>query len=185
MRSIYIDKVLTNMPSHWGEVTLKMLMQIENGDNQDELFVFSVLVQKTYKEIVHSTLKEDEVTDAVAFVYTETPKWNLLVVPKVLTINGKRCKLPNVLKVCLGQNIMMSNLLERPLSETLISILAVYFQPVYDGGQFDRERLSDIEQLIEKVPAVEGWAVANFFLRSLPNLNRITNQGYILTKKIP
>lgn len=186
MRSVYInDNTLTNMPSNWSEVNLKMLMQIENGDSDDVIHLLSVLTGVDYKAAVHSTMLEDEVYKAVRFIYDETPKWQLLKVPKTLTINGKVCKLPNVSKVTLGQNIMMTNLLERPISEVLIPILAVYFQPVYDGGQFDRERLPDIEAMLEKVPAVEGWAVANFFLRSLPNLKRFTNQGYIQPKPTP
>lgn len=183
MQPIKITDVQQYMPDRWSEVTIGQLMQIENGDADDELFLLSVLSGVDYKTVVHSTLLEDDVYQAVQFIYNGAPDWKALSVPSHLIINGKLCKVPRVDKVTLGQHIMVAQLLEKSLTDVLITIMATYFQPLVDGVKFDRDRVPEVEKMIAKVPAVEGWPVAYFFLRSTPNLKRITDQGYLRVKK--
>jgi len=167
----------------WSEVTLGQLMQIEQGDSDDSLFLLSVLTGLPYKTVVHSTLTEDDVYDAIQFIYNGAPNWPELKVPSHLVIGSRLCKLPRVDKVTLGQHILVAQLLEKPLNETLITIMATYFQPLVDGVKFDRDRVSEVEKMIAKIPAVDAWPVAFFFLKSTPNLKRISDQGFLQLRK--
>lgn len=185
MRRVKLNDKPYFVADRWSELQLKHLIGLEEVDTEDEVAVFSVLSGLNVEVVENSQAITEEIYKVVAFIYEATPEWKKLQPPTHLVIGGKPYKLPKIDKCVLGQNIMLDNLIERPLVESIPTVLAIYFQPLIDGGKFNRERLPAVEKMILEANALECYATAGFFLRGGKNLLRIMRVGYIRARPTP
>lgn len=164
------------MPEKWDELTLGHLVDLEAEQDPTALEIFNVLCGKNVSEA--SQEFEDELLAAVAFIYTP-PDWNKIPPPTHLVIAGTPYPVPKIEDETFGQGIMVAELMARAadLKETVIPILAIYFQPAVDGGKFNRHRLPTIEKYLRNTAAVEGFATASHFLGASRTLRRIIRVG--------
>lgn len=101
--------------------------------------------------------------------------------PTVLLIDGRMFDVPKrVGSLGSGQNIMLRQSLNKAkyLEENISRALAVYLQPLYDGGKFDYERALLFEQKFLDMPIYHTYALG-FFL-----LNRAMRRGWMLTNAL-
>jgi len=169
------------LPERWDEMTLGHLIDLEGERDPTSLEIFNVLCGRNVAEA--SPEFEDELMEAVAFVYSP-PDWDKVAPPTHLVIAGEPYPLPKIETETLGQGIMVSELMARAkdLKETVVPILAIYFQPLIDRGRFDRHRLPVIEKFLRNTAAVEGFATASHFLSASRTLRRIIRSGSPLLK---
>lgn len=164
------DKV--SLPESWSEMTLGHMVDLEALVDPTPLDVFNTLTGKDVSEAAPEF--EAELYDAVRFIYSP-PDWDKLARPTHLVIHGVPYPVPAIEKETLGQGIMVSQIAAKAkdLREMVIPVLAIYFQPAIDRGKFDRHRLPVIEKQLRNVAAVEGFAVAYFFIGDSRTLRRI------------
>ena len=161
-----------DLPTTWTELTLGQMMQIEKMKEPDPVQLFSILSGVDVAEA--SGDMEDDLFQATAFVFSP-PDWDKIERPEYIILDGVPYKVPQIENETIGQAVMVSTLVGtiEDLSDAIIPILAIYFQPLVDKTKFDRMRLPAIEKMIKRTAAVEGFATASFFLRASRTLRRI------------
>lgn len=178
MRKVKLNGEVRFVVDRWDELKLRHLMGLETVDTSSVTEVFAVLSGVSVVLVENAKGLEDAIYEVVRFVYEETPKWKELKPPTHLVIDGKPYKVPSPDKCFTGQNIMLDQLLSKPLLDIIPKALAIYFQPLIDG-KFDRMRLEAVERMIMDSNAVDCYATANFFLHGGKNLQRIMRVGSI------
>jgi hypothetical protein len=160
------------LPESWNEMVLGHLIDLEAIEQPTALEVFNVLAGRDVSAV--SPEFEDELLQAVAFVYSP-PDWDKIAPPTHLVIQGVPYPVPKIEQESLGQGIMVSQILAKAadLRETVIPILATYFQPLVDRTRFDRLRVPAVEKMLRNTAAVEGFATASHFLAASATLRRI------------
>jgi len=170
-------KTPKTIPTAWEELTLQQSFDLEGLI--DRLEMYSIITKIPLKEL--DALKGDEmaVYSATQFL-TNPPDWAKLPKPKAVFINGKRCRIPKIAKETLGQKVIISSLIasEKDLHVLIPKIVAVYLQPVYSGGKFDRDKLKEVEKYLLDSSCVEVYAAAWFFFLKSINLKKFGILGW-------
>ena len=162
------------IPDSWLELKLKHLINLElwKGNENDPIGLLSCFIDLDAEIIANS--KRDHWTELItilSFVF-DPPKWHNLKVQRKVKLSDKLITIPRKLELeRFGQKVLalqyMSNIKEDSQNLSIIpDVMAVYFQPLYDG-KFSRYRLRHIKSLIMEMPAIEAIPIGRFFFRKL------------------
>ena len=166
------------VPISWQEVTVEQYTRLESEgwDGLDLIHLLSMLSGHKLRELdnLKDTSILDVLTQHIGFIATNPPDFNKLRINKRFTLGGKKIEVPADLELeSLGQKILMSNIMQQDnMIKQIPNALAIYFQPIYDGSDFDRKRLPHIVKMINQTPIVLAYPVVAFFFRKLIEYKR-------------
>ena len=170
-------KTPKEIPTAWEELTLQQSFDLEGL--VDRLEMYSIITKIPLKDL--DAMKGDEMAiySATQFL-TSPPDWGKLPKPKAIHVNGKRCRIPKIAKETLGQKVIISSLIasESDLHVLIPKVVAVYVQPAYTGGKFDRDKLKEVEGHLLQSSCVEVYAAAWFFFLKSTNLMKFGTLGW-------
>lgn len=141
---------------------------------RDYAKLLSILSGKSYK--VEDVENEEKIWQLVRWVVESQPNFKKEP-PSEIKIGEKVLSVPqNIGKLSIGQNIVMHQLLENKahVEECIGMALAIYLQPLYDGGRFNYESAQRLyEEHIGNMPITQTYTLGFFFLiRVLKNGNQ-------------
>ena len=174
------------MPEQWEEVTLQQVMDLNHARKTDKtadpLLLFAALSGQKLSELNNTpTNLFEPFLDHLKLLSGQEPKWVKLKHPDEIRLNSKTIKVPKDLGFeRFGQKVLGLDILERYNKEkedldkldSLPEILALYFQPLYDG-KFDRNRVDTVKKYVLNMKALQAVPIANFFLDNLLKSNNI------------
>jgi len=149
--------------------TLTYQRIIAEWDRKDLIRLFSIMSGIEYAAIATSDSEEleDALLIATKFVFDEKPDFKSVPVPEQFTLGGKTIKIPKKLgRLSIGQNIHVRQRLAKSKTyDELISFTcAVYLQPLLDEGDFNLDRVEEIEKEILTMPITQTYPVGFFLL---------------------
>lgn len=149
---------------------------ITEWDGESISQLFSILTGTEHKEIKKTKdyKVENSVYAVCDFVYQPSFKFDDIELPKVIKIKEKVLMIPKRLDaLSLEQAIHLRQRMEKVregannLGECISYACAVYLQPIYDGGEFDKEKALELEKVILEMSIVDTYPVGFFFLKKL------------------
>ena len=169
--------IKASIPSSWEEVDVALWLKLDKLKAGDPVNVFSLLTGFDFEALEQSKDEriEGKIYEATAWVY-DAPEWDKLPPLAELVIEGKPYQVPQDLDQCtLGQKVLINQAIARSEDtlNLLVEIVAIYMQPVYYGGKFDREKLPDMRSKLLALPCIDVVAVGYFFLTNGNVLQRI------------
>jgi hypothetical protein len=166
------DTITATVPEHWGEVTLKQVLQLETewtGESKDMIGLLSAFTGENFQTLENAKGNLWEpLFQVLSFVFN-APQWKKLKKPKTVTLGNKQVKPPTNLQLeAFGQKVMALQSITKEGSELdkIPQILAIYLQPAYDG-KFVSDRIPDIKKLVMNMKAYEAMPFGIFFLKKL------------------
>ena len=126
-------------------------------EERNPVLLFSILTGTDFK--VTLTAKDDQLESAIyqciAFVYVQDMFFKSEKAPQIFEWNKKLITIPKDLgSLTIEQNMHLRRALEKAnkMEELIAFAMAIYLQPLIDGGEFDLEKAKRLEADIEKMP---------------------------------
>jgi len=172
---LIINKKKYSAPSCKEELTVAKYQEIvTDWDQEDIIKLFSILVGCDY-----IPLKDSEDFDlqntiyvVVDFIYRSDFTFDEIEKPVNIKIKDKILTIPTNLKsLTLEQSIHVRQKIERAnegsgkIGECISFATAIYLQPLFDGGKFDKDRVDALEKEILKMSIVDIYPIGFFFLK--------------------
>lgn len=168
------------MPEGWEECTLQQIIDLDKArkseKEEDPLLLFAALSGQRLGELNNTPSNLwIQFFNHLEFLASNEPKWLKLKHPETVRINSKEITVPKDLGLeAFGQKVLGLEIMERynkedkeeDKLESLPEILALYFQPLYDG-KFDRTRVNAVKKYVLKMRALDAVPIASFFLTRL------------------
>ena len=160
-------------PDSWANTSTANYQNLmREWDGKDLVKLFAILTGVELKTLAntHDLELEEALLIATNFIYTEPPTFKEKPAPKEFTYNSKKITFPKQVEgFSIGQSILIRQRLDevKTYDELISYALAVYLQPKIDGGDFDSDRVEDIEAEILKMPITETYPLGFFLLRPL------------------
>jgi len=173
--------VSINFPERFNEMTLAQVIELEQRETVDPLEMFSILTGLDLMFLDNQEIQlENQLFEIIEPLFSQSIDPQKLVRPERLLIDGTPYVVPRPDKQTLGQSILFLQIIEQneKLQTFVPELLAIYFQPVIDGGQFNRERLPAIREMMLRAPGVDALAVFGFFLTNCKNWKNIIPRVY-------
>jgi hypothetical protein len=168
--------VETMIAERWDELTFAQILEIERAGQIDPLGMFAILtgLSVAYVDNLSAEL-ESQLFDIVSPLFDNPIDFKALHRPERILVDGVLCTVPRPDKLTLGQNIMFLQLAESDadIYSVMADAVAIYMQPVIDGGQFDRVKLEATKRKLLKCRGVDVVAVFGFFLSNQKRSNAI------------
>lgn len=172
-------------------------------DCVDKVKLFNILTGTEYSSVRQSTEIGGTFWDIISFAYSpkvvkDTP------LPKVIKINDKIITIPKrVGKLTIGQSIAVRQKMEEVqariekeskinednrkycftegfyFDEMISFAVAIYLQPLYDGGEFDDEKAEALEAVILKMAITDVYAIGFFLLTQQLNFGNKSITGWL------
>jgi len=176
MIKVIINKTEYLLPSSWAEVTVEQYINIVNASQVDSLN--SVMLLSILTGISYDTLNN---FDCSQFDSDVVPELTWVGEPfdpfkqkraKVLHIGDKLVE-PILFpaKERIGQKLLMQQLVNAAISNgadhtsLVVPAVACYYSPyLHPQQKFDEAHMETVKKLVEKMPIVEAYPEANFFL---------------------
>lgn len=172
------DKETALAPSCWPEVKTgiyqRLVREVKKDDNPVKLF--AILTGTEYQE-VWDNAREDldaAIYQAVAFIANDPQDFKKAPRPQTFRLAGATVMVPeHIQKLTVGQNFELRDMLteadkNKHSIETLLSrAVAVYLQPLVDGGPFNPKRIPELNAEIEQMPIADVWPLGFFLLHRL------------------
>lgn len=159
---------------------------IQEWDRKDLIKLFSILSGIEYGAIASSNSEEleEHLIVATSFVFEEKPKFKDLPMPATIRIRDTVIIIPTELgRLPIAQNIHVRQRLAQVYAklgsyDELISFaVAIYLQPLVDGGDFDFKKALELEDLVKKLPIVTTYSLGFFLLSQRRSFGLIIMQG--------
>ena len=173
METIKVLKKDRVIPSGYQDLTVKQFIRLYHIDPSKEEEFIAAMLNMEVEELRKSRIPNIDlkVMPKLAW-YREGITFQGSTHPKVVTINGKKLKVPKDLGYeTYGQKIALSN---KALEEGMTRIdlipyaLAYYFYPQYSEEEFDDQKAVEfMNEFVMDLPILEVHQIADFFLRSL------------------
>lgn len=159
-------------PVAWEETTTGIFEELyRNQVTEDEpLKTFSVITGLAVEEIAQSNDRDLEagLYQVNAFVFNQPETFRNLAVPERIKLRGSWIEIPRnkIDKYTISQGLAMRQELRKAVNlESLISFaVAVYLQPIVDGGRFDLAQARELRKEIQELPIFETFALGFFLL---------------------
>jgi hypothetical protein len=168
-------KLLISAPHSWEEINVEQLLSIENEKFQKNGLtkLFSIICGVEFGAISNSTDPTifERIADVCSFVKTP-PNWKSIPCPEFIEIGFESYKINrDVSKLMHGQLELLTELgrEKENLLELMPKIVAIIMQPVIDAGDYNGERVDEIEKKVMKAPALQVYGMASFFFLKLAN----------------
>ena len=164
------------LPTSWKEITVQQYCRLEADGwaGNDILYILSVLTDVDLAKLDNMKHHRafDVLVDHLAFITEEPPDFEKMAINNIYTLDGKQLEVPRDLELeTLGQKILVSNLTHNDsLASSIPEAMAIYFQPLFDKGDFNRRRIPAIVAKINKTPIIDAYPIVAFFFRSLREL---------------
>lgn len=197
MKTIYIT---TNkgtkpiqLPTAWWEVSTRVYQNIvKDWDGEDILKLFSILTGIEYKTLAETKDYELEAAlyESVRFIYDSEPYFKAAPIPEYLELNQKTFYLPvfswinnskrrvpkDIGKLSIGQNIHIRQAMDevKTFDELISLTVAIYMQPIIDGGDFDHDKAMILHEKVLDLPITDTYPVGFFFAKPLMNYGQNT-----------
>lgn len=178
-------KHLVNFPSGWDELTFRQLAALRKQEGNDTGHLLEILtgIERNGWLNMPSGIAG---TLARLLDWVQTPlNWYQLIPPKAIKIGEKEYQVPKDLGLkTFGQKITLETKVQKMLEqkkdlfEIMPDAMAIYFQPIVDGGNFDDQKAEDMRELFYDCPAIHVFPIASFFLRTssaYQNFGKITS----------
>jgi len=169
------------MPSTWREMDTATFVRLSHLDN-DYADMFSLMAALTNidkdKLLNAKSAFETQTRAALKLVADEVPLWEQIPHKDQFIFKGKAYKVPKNLEMeRFGQKVMLQNrLLNNAANDCLAFAVALYMQPIIDG-KFNNDKILPLEEEILKMPAIDIYPLAVFFLNKLKEYKTLTNAG--------
>jgi hypothetical protein len=157
-------------PESWEEIKVKHFIKLESDwDGQNMVKLLSILTGIEYEKIANSTTKTaQQFADLVQFVINNQPDFHNLEKKKAIVIDGVKIKMPKSLEFeTFGQMDSMKDVLSQGKENVIKNIpriMAIYCQPSLIG-EFNENRLDEIEEKILELPILDVYAHCFFFYK--------------------
>ena len=169
-------------PSEWSEIdvaTFQRLAHLEN-DYTDLVGLMAALMGIPKKEL--SNTKADltsQTREALKLVANEAPLWEEILHKDMFLYKETYYKVPKDLSLArFGQKVLLQNrLTNNNPADCIAYAVALYIQPLIDKT-FDEEKIDALEEEILKLPAIEVYPLANFFLDKLLLFKLLGSKGF-------
>lgn len=172
MVSIQINGTKTLLPASPTELTFSQYKRlIENVgydkavEERDWLAAFNILAGTSFKEI---TSLEDH-TKLYGLIEWAIEGFQYTLSKEPFKWNGAPMELPTTNSLSIGQAITAKQAITKYkyLESSAAAIIAIYIQPLVDGGAYSLARAREIEKQIEEMPAQIVWTYGFFLHRKL------------------
>lgn len=171
-----------SLPTCWDDTTTDMYQKyVKLWDRQDRALLFSIQSGYDYDLVRKSRDYELQriIDKTTLYPFVENIDWDKLPLPTVLKIREKYVTIPkSIEKLTIEQNLIIKSAMTRvtDLRELISFACAVYLQPIYTGGEFDKEEYTALEEVIKKMPIKDIYPIGFFLLRQLTSTGR---NGYL------
>jgi hypothetical protein len=186
------------LPASWNEVTVGQFKKIMNpkkvGDLTEIVCILSGLDYDTLFNSVRPTSENVMLCNAISWAAT-IPDWFNTPLPNEFKIAGKVVDYKkDILKMPFGQYASFVSLAAiNPMTwkeklycniNTVDKAIAIYLYPEYSGEEFT-DKWESLLPEIEKLPFMESFAVASFFLNKLNSSekSKVSNSNLRPAKK--
>ena len=166
-----------NCPDSWGTCSTEIFQNIAAKwepkkpiKERSRLELFNIMVGMELTGEEDDMDLEAAIWECTRFVYEEAIDFKSLPLPVSIKIGDKTIMIPKDLgRVRIGQNIHVRQELQNTTDpNTIMSIIvAIYIQPLVDGGHFDFHRAKEIEKIILQRPITEIYPIGFFLLKRL------------------
>jgi hypothetical protein len=164
------SKKITGLcPENWQEVTLKQVLDLEKADRSDKLQILSCFTGLDLRTIENAKGDLFEPMYQVLSFITDAPKWDKVKRPKEVTLKDKSIKPPKDISLeTFGQKWRAMEAIQAHENkiDCIPDILAIYFQPSYDGI-FESSRIEDVKEMVYDMPAYQAMPYGFFFFKKL------------------
>ncbi len=165
-------EIVLVIPESWEEVTVQMFIRLEKEgwDNADIIHILSILSGESLRELdnIKDLTLFDTISDYLGFITVKPPDFEGLAISNKFTIDGKEFDVPQDLELeTLGQKILVASLVQGNIVKAIPEALAIYFQPIFDGTDFNRRRIPALVHKINKTPIMEAYPIVSFFFQKL------------------
>ena len=153
---------------------MKQLIRLETEYLTDDFLLLLEILSDLPRPVWEQTREKDFETKLMPLLKWVKQKVNFasLPPPGSLTIGKKKYKIPDLTEKTLGCKIQLQNLVselaEKKAAYTVACLRAcaiVYTDEHF--GEWDSEKTSEMETVIQKSSCMEVFALGNFFLRKL------------------
>ena len=167
--------ISVNAPDCWDDVLVKHFVNpmFLSGDSIGLLSSLSGIDRKT---LLNS--KEDiagQLTRMVEFIRLNVNGFKMKEKPERFKLMGVDCLVPKDIELeRVGQKIMFQNAMAKHkfIYEGIPEAIAIYLAPELNNGEFDDEKLPEIEEAVMELRIVDVFPIADFFLNSYRALIR-------------
>ena len=177
-------------PHSWRELNLKQLIDIENTELQKNGLtkLFSIICGVEFADIVNSTDKTmfKKVTDVCSFI-TSPPDWKRIECPDYIEFGGKNRKVKmDVSKLMHGQIELITEIgrNKKNLLELIPRIIAIVMQPSIDEGDYNGDRVEEIEKEVLESSGLDAYGLGSFFFQRLERFLNIGILNSIASQKL-
>lgn len=169
---ISVNKEKIKYPTCWPEVTTGQFQRFKGIEKPDLFSGFCAMVDINFTEIAKKKQEDIEVAlyQHTSFLFTTREYFRDLEPQKSLTINGRVCMIPlNLEALTIEQNMNIKQAMEgkKVLEELISYALAVFLQPIYDGGEYDPARVVALERDLVDLPIEQTFPIGFFYLSKL------------------
>lgn len=169
MLTLSINGKKYTCPAHWGEVSTETYQRIfkewaTEPDllKRDYFQLFSILTGTNFKKS-DSTKVEQTIWSAIKWTMEDEPMFH--VEPKVMEFKGARVPV-DLGKMSIGQMIMIKQTITGVALETVLAkVTAIIMQPAIDGGDFNPDRVEELEKEILSMPITVVGPIGFFSVR--------------------
>ncbi len=188
MITLKINKKKVKVPSCWEEVTTKQYIElVMSTDHEDYIAPFAILVGMDINKIkqTKSYDLENTIFSVIDFLGQGVEAWKEKELPKFIRVNEKLIEIPTKLGLLtLAQSIALRTRIDSVeyLDEAIAYACAIYLQPLYDDGPFDRDKAAKLEEHILKMPIVDTYPVGFFFLEKYLDYGNPLTRAFNLIK---
>lgn len=157
-------------PNCWEEVSVEYFIKPEFL-TKDTVSLLSALSGIPRKDLMNT--KEDIEADLQRMVqfYIDDPEGFRRNMPRPIKVMGKLVTIPLDIELeRLGQKIMFQNVLSKHqfIYQAIPEAIAIYIIPsITEDGSFDDTLIDEVVEEIKKLPIVDVFPIADFFLSSL------------------
>jgi len=160
-------------PDSWATTSTAHYQNLmREWDGKDLVKLFAILTGENLQTIAnsHDLALEEALLMATNFIYIEPQTFKNAPTPKQFIYKKQFITFPKQVEgFSIGQSILIRQRLDevKTYDELISYALAVYLQPKIDGGDFDSDRVDEIEDEILKMPITETYALGFFLLNPL------------------
>lgn len=164
-----------DVPICWDETTTRAFQRIKAKGEMTMLQAFCLLNNLDYDETAQESneLIEAALYQCSSFVFNEPEAFRFRDPEPFIELRGKKIEVPKKLEsLTLEQNMHLRVALSKDgvvLEELISTALAVYLQPLLDGGRFNYTKAMELKAEIEELPIAQTFPIGFFYLSKLNN----------------
>ncbi len=202
MEHVVINGKRVKYSDCWDNTTTRQYQRIVSWDadkaliDRDYFKLFGIISDTYYKSFQNTTENKATLWQIVSWVIDDPfPKFE---VPKLLKIRGKYISVPRETRLLsIGQNIHARQELDKAIvlrnkesgkfvdCDCYSIIVAIFIQPLVDGGEFDFDKAKELEKEIAEMPITLIKPIGFFLLKHVLNRGKSSIWTWLKTRISP